>query len=56
MPFEENHVPSPCTRVCTLDDDRVCIGCKRTVDEIKVWRGLSADAKRALLKDIELRA
>lgn len=53
MSFDEDHVPSPCTRVCTLDDARVCIGCKRTVDEIKAWRGLTPDAKRALLRDLE---
>lgn len=56
MPLDENDVPSPCTRVCTLDDDNVCIGCKRTVDEIKAWRGLSPDAKRALLRKIETRS
>ena len=52
MPFDENHVPSPCTRVCTLDDDNVCLGCKRTLDEIKAWRGMRPDAKRTLLREI----
>jgi len=55
MPLDEDHVPSPCTRVCTLDDAGVCLGCKRTVDEIKVWRSLDSNAKRALLKVIEQR-
>ncbi|WP_448192465.1 DUF1289 domain-containing protein [Azospirillum sp. sgz301742] len=55
MPLDENPVPSPCTRVCTLDDNDVCIGCKRTVAEIKAWRGMSPDAKRALLREIEAR-
>lgn len=52
MPLDEDHVPSPCTRVCTLDDAGVCLGCKRTVEEIKIWRSLSSNAKRALLKVI----
>lgn len=55
MPLDETPVPSPCVRVCTLNDDDVCIGCKRTVDEIKAWRGMSPDAKRALLRKIEAR-
>lgn len=25
---------SPCVGLCTLDDDDVCIGCGRTLDEI----------------------
>jgi len=32
---------SPCTGVCTLDDDRICIGCGRTIDEIVAWSRLS---------------
>jgi predicted Fe-S protein YdhL (DUF1289 family) len=30
-------VVSPCVRVCCLDDDNVCIGCGRTLDEIRRW-------------------
>jgi|TARA_R110002096_G_scaffold359739_2_gene552640 predicted Fe-S protein YdhL (DUF1289 family) len=25
---------SPCINVCKLDDNLVCIGCKRTIEEI----------------------
>jgi predicted Fe-S protein YdhL (DUF1289 family) len=40
---------TPCTKVCTLDaTGRICIGCKRTVDEIAMWGSLS-DAQRARL-------
>jgi len=53
MPMDETDVPSPCVRLCTLDDDGVCLGCRRTVDEIKAWRRLEPAAKRALLKEIE---
>ena len=38
---------TPCTKVCTLDAaGNICIGCKRTVDEIALWGSLS-DAQRA---------
>jgi uncharacterized protein len=38
---------SPCTKVCTLDaSGHICIGCRRTVDEIGAWASLS-DAQRA---------
>lgn len=28
---------SPCVRNCCLDDNDVCIGCGRTLDEIRLW-------------------
>lgn len=28
---------SPCVRNCCLDDHDVCIGCGRTLDEIRAW-------------------
>lgn len=38
---------SPCNKVCTLDPTgHICIGCRRTVDEIAAWASLS-DAQRA---------
>lgn len=38
---------SPCTNVCTLDPSgHICIGCRRTVDEIGAWASLS-DMQRA---------
>ncbi len=38
---------SPCTKVCMLDaSGTICVGCKRTVEEIAMWGALS-DAQRA---------
>jgi predicted Fe-S protein YdhL (DUF1289 family) len=36
---------SPCIQVCTLDDDQVCIGCGRTVDDIIAWTRLTDPQK-----------
>jgi len=30
-------IKSPCVRMCTLDDDDICIGCGRSLEEIKQW-------------------
>jgi len=38
-------VASPCTRVCCLDDQDICIGCGRTMTEICEW-SLSTDERR----------
>ncbi|UEB95778.1 DUF1289 domain-containing protein [Pseudomonas sp. HN2] len=37
-------VPSPCTGVCRLDEQKVCLGCARHVEDIREWR--SADDQR----------
>ena len=42
-------VASPCTGVCTLDADDLCIGCGRTLDEIAAWASMSADRQRAVI-------
>ena len=39
-------VPSPCIRHCTLDDQQVCIGCYRTIDDIVAWSSLGNEARR----------
>ncbi|MGF7174422.1 DUF1289 domain-containing protein [Azospirillum doebereinerae] len=51
MTIDESTVPSPCVRQCTLNDDDVCLGCFRSLDEIKDWSGLDAPAKRAVLAE-----
>lgn len=56
MPVVEDHVPSPCVRLCTLDPRTdICLGCLRTLDEIKAWGGLDADGRRAVLARLKER-
>ena len=44
-------VASPCIRNCCLNDDDVCLGCNRTLDEILRWAGASDEEKiQVLLK------
>lgn len=46
----DSSVPSPCISVCQIDDATgQCIGCRRTIDEIRDWMILTAEEKRALL-------
>lgn len=30
-------VASPCVRLCTLNPQDICVGCGRTLDDIKAW-------------------
>ncbi len=41
---------SPCVRICCLDDDNVCIGCGRTLDEIRRWSEMPEWDKREVLR------
>ncbi|WP_096364091.1 MULTISPECIES: DUF1289 domain-containing protein [Thiohalobacter] len=50
------HEPaSPCIRVCTLDDDDVCLGCGRTLGEITEWGGADPARRREILAAAEQR-
>lgn len=42
-------VESPCISVCQMDENGYCIGCGRTIDEIRGWKRSSDDEKRAVL-------
>jgi hypothetical protein len=38
-------IASPCVRNCCLDEREVCLGCGRSLDEIKAWSE-AGDAER----------
>ena len=45
-----DEVPSPCIDVCRLDKGYAyCIGCFRTIDEIKRWSAMNATERQALV-------
>lgn len=48
-------VPSPCIGLCRLNEQRLCIGCYRTIEEITGWRDRSEHDKAAIVRCIEER-
>ncbi|HCN61803.1 MAG TPA: DUF1289 domain-containing protein [Pseudomonas sp.] len=44
----------PCISLCKFTDD-ICIGCGRSKREIKSWKKLDKDEKRAVLAEAVLR-
>jgi predicted Fe-S protein YdhL (DUF1289 family) len=40
----------PCVRNCCLDDRDVCLGCGRTLDDIRAWGQMSGEARRTALE------
>jgi len=55
-PPPSDNVASPCVRNCCLDDDNVCLGCGRSLDEIVSWSTADDAEKRATLDRSRLRA
>lgn len=43
---------SPCINVCRYDDNGMCIGCLRKVEEISNWLYYSNDEKKRIKEDI----
>lgn len=44
---------SPCIGFCQLDVHGVCLGCRRTVQEISHWSGCSPAQKLAILRRLQ---
>ncbi|BCG26719.1 DUF1289 domain-containing protein [Pseudomonas tohonis] len=45
----ERPVASPCVHVCALDEDDICTGCQRSVDEITRWGRMDNTERREVL-------
>lgn len=42
-------IVSPCTGVCAIDDNDLCRGCARTLDEIAAWGGMTPAERDAVM-------
>jgi len=52
----QEEVQSPCIGVCSMDEATgFCHGCYRTIDEIKGWWDMGAEAQKKLLLTLEER-
>lgn len=48
----EKNIQSPCINTCKLDENKICIGCRRTIDEISKWLYYSDTEKLEILERI----
>jgi monothiol glutaredoxin len=44
---------SPCTLICTLDDDKCCLGCGRTLAQISGWALMSATEQWTVIDELD---
>ncbi|MDY0077963.1 MAG: DUF1289 domain-containing protein [Bacteroidales bacterium] len=42
-------IKSPCQLICTYDEDRICIGCYRSLEEVANWDSYTEEEKRKVL-------
>lgn len=49
MTTPERPVASPCVSICALDEQDICTGCQRTVEEITRWSRMDNNERRAVL-------
>lgn len=47
----DNPAQSPCIGNCCLDDDLTCLGCFRSLEEIKEWGVVDAQRRRVILQN-----
>ncbi len=48
---DSSQIESPCRKICKLDpESRMCIGCKRTRQEIAQWLFFTAAQRRAIME------
>lgn len=45
------YTQSPCVRNCCLDDDDTCLGCFRSLEEIKEWSNADSQRRKIILDD-----
>lgn len=49
MPVTSHIIESPCVRNCCLNDDDICLGCGRSLQEITRWSAASDADKQITL-------
>ena len=42
---------TPCVKICTYVDG-ICVGCYRTVEEIKEWKTYTVEQKKEKIDDV----
>lgn len=52
---KDAHIASPCVRECCLDNNDICMGCSRTLNEILEWSAAPAQRKLEIIANCRVR-
>lgn len=52
-----DEIQSPCVKLCVVHpEERICVGCFRTMEEIASWSRLTHEARAQIMEDLPTRA
>lgn len=55
--WKRDEVQSPCVKLCVVHpEERICVGCYRSIDEISAWSRLTPDERRTIMAELPTRA
>ena len=52
LPTAPSSPATPCIGVCRLDSQGCCIGCRRTIEEIGRWGGMSEAERLQVMREV----
>ncbi|MEI6336673.1 MAG: DUF1289 domain-containing protein [Methylococcaceae bacterium] len=55
MNSNPDSLSSPCIGLCYLNDDTICQGCFRSINEITLWTQVDEKTRRHFLDNVERR-
>jgi len=53
---EDSEFLTPCIGVCQYDNEDICRGCFRTLDEISNWALMTEEERKEIMKKLDERA
>jgi uncharacterized protein len=55
--WARDEIQSPCVKLCVVHpEERICVGCFRTIDEISSWSRLSHEQRAQVMAELPARA
>ncbi len=54
--WKRAEIDSPCIKTCVIHPDtRLCIGCKRSIEEISAWGRMTPRARQTVMAELPTR-
>jgi predicted Fe-S protein YdhL (DUF1289 family) len=55
--WARREIDSPCIKICVIHpEERLCVGCYRSIEEIATWSRLTPAEREAITADLPARA
>ena len=55
--WARDEIQSPCVKLCVIHpEERLCVGCLRSIDEITTWSRLTHDTRAEIMAELPSRA